>query len=90
MEVLEQRAYFYDPHPGLAGAIIPIPDAVKKEADALDGQTRRLRDVLLILKSAARASGGAEVTICENYIKMEQKVGDFTHSWRVIRYRAPD
>lgn len=29
----------YDPHPGFAGAVIPIPPAVKRVADALNGQT---------------------------------------------------
>ncbi len=43
---------FYNPHPGCAGAVIPLPKAIKEVADDLDGRVLPLGDALRWLRAA--------------------------------------
>lgn len=47
---------FFDPHPGLLGCTVPIPEAVKKVAAELDGHTLELEEA--VAKIHAACPGG--------------------------------
>jgi len=79
---------FFDPHPGFAGAAIPIPGPVKKVADELDGQTLSLKEAVARLQAVG--IGTIEVVSEHDYIGL--RLGDVggryaCHFFRVIRYR---
>lgn len=84
---------FYDPHPGFAGAAIPVPKSAKALADKATGT--RVRDVGPFCKRVSRAVGkGHTVTDHGDYIGLQQgNIADVMkgvgvcHSWRLIRVR---
>lgn len=84
--ILDKQRVFFDPYPNLIGGKLPIPVAVKKIADELDGKTMTLREVLAKLKEVT----DGELTIVTDAIHLRKK-GDseklITFSWQVIRYR---
>jgi len=84
---LDAPRTFFDPHPGFAGAAIPIPGPVKKAADALDGQTLSLREAVARLRAAG--IGSIEVVPEFGYIGLCLKGGGrgAEHYFRVISYR---
>ena len=59
----DQKKFFFDPHPGFAGAVIPIPAAVKKVADELNNKTMTLKEAI----AKIRAVTGGKVTIVKKY-----------------------
>ncbi len=85
---LDEVKTFYDPHPGFAGAAIPIPGPVKAVADQLDGKTMTLREAIAALQAATR--GKVYAVPEHSYIALH--LGDDTgryaqHLFRVIKYR---
>lgn len=80
---------FFDPHPGLLGCPVPIPDAVKQVADALNGQSLLLAEAVERIQRAA--GGEVEVAFEHRHISFELpgilRGCPCTHSWRVIRFR---
>lgn len=77
----------YDPHPGFAGAMIPLPVAVKRVADELDGQTLTLGEA--VARIQAVTSGHVEYVtyLTHQWIKLTLKSGGAFHTFRVIRFR---
>jgi hypothetical protein len=78
--------YFYDPHPGLMGAIIPLPSVLKDAVDKLDDKTLDLNTVLKSLKELG-SSIGAEVENRKDMIVATMRKDGYIHSWRLIFYR---
>lgn len=79
----DTKKTFFDPHPGFAGALIPIPTAVKKVADKLDGK------VIFLHEAAAKiqAVTSGTVSIKDGWIMLEFSEPDGTrHGFRVIRF----
>ncbi len=83
---------FYNPHPGFAGAVIPIPTAVKRVADALDGQTLALGDAVARIQAVTR--GRVEIVASHGYIRLwipadSSPYGQrwLGHCFRVISFR---
>jgi len=83
---------FYDPHPGFAGAAIPIPDAVKRVADALDRQTLPLADGVQRIQAVTH--GRVEAMPSLQYIGLWISASSspcgqryLGHFFRVIRFR---
>jgi len=78
---------FFDPHPGFAGAAIPIPYLVRLVAEDLDGETMTLKDAVKRLESAG--IGRIEIIADHNYIALW--LGDdpnkIRHMFRVICYK---
>lgn len=69
------RVKFFGPHPGFAGATIPLPPAIKSAVDALDGQELSLDEALAQLKTAITIAGvRAELEVRDN--KRLIKLGD--------------
>lgn len=74
---------FSDPHPGFAGASIPIPVKVKKIADSLNGQEMDLQAA--IAKIGAVTDG--EITIYKDCLMLKLgSPGRMEHMFRVIRF----
>ena len=81
---LDEVKTFFDPHPGFAGAIIPIPAPVKQKADELDGKTMSLRDAVNSLQNVT--CGKVSVMDCWIALKLCEPNG-LTHMFRVIRFK---
>lgn len=80
---LDAVKFFYDPHPGYLGAIAPIPDAVKKVADELAGQTMSLREA----KAKIQQVASGKIIVRDGCILL-QEIGKLPMNiWRVIQYR---
>lgn len=78
---------FFDPHPGFAGAAIPIPEPVRLIANELDGKTMSLRDAVRLIESAG--IGRTDVISDLGYIALwlGSDPNDYQHMFRVIRYK---
>lgn len=83
---------FYDPHPGLAGASIPIPEAVRLVANNL--AEREFVELNEAVQQIQNACPEGKVHVFEDMISL--RVGQIQHgmltypqhSWRVIRLEA--
>ena len=84
---LDEVKTFYDPHPGFAGAAIPIPPAVKKVADELNGKTLPLREAMNRIRRVTK--GELKIVILDiGFIMLKIKARDgATHGFRVICFR---
>lgn len=82
---LDKLMHFYEPHPGFAGATIPIPSPVKKIADDLDSKTMSLHDA--VARIEAVTDGKVDVDSKYKNIGLSISYGTTTHVWRVIKYR---
>ena len=81
---LDVLRFFFDPHPGFAGAAIPIPAEVKKVADALNGTKTSLRKAV----KRIRAVTSGEIWALDGWIHLIIKEPDGTrHGFCVIRFR---
>ena len=89
MANLKQKVELYDPHPGFAGAAVPLPRPMKDAADELNGQSLILEDVLANLSPIADEVGGT-LGIVEKYnfigFRIKEKSGR-EHFYRLIRYK---
>lgn len=75
---------FFDPHPGFVGATIPIPAAVRKVANDLNGKSVSLREA--VAKIQAITSG--KVSVRNGWIALELRESNGTrHMFRVIRFK---
>lgn len=75
---------FFDPHPGFAGAAIPIPTAVRKTANKLNGKNMSLREAVVKL----RAVTSGKVSVKDGWIALKlRESDDIRHVFRVIRFR---
>lgn len=84
---LDEVRTFYDPHPGFAGAAIPIPAAVKAVADGLDGRRLSLREAVAELQAVT--PGQVDVVPEFSFIGLHLAGSGrhLSHFFRVIRYR---
>ncbi|MDP3726576.1 MAG: hypothetical protein Q8R36_05270 [bacterium] len=75
---------FFDPHPGFAGAAIPIPSAVKKAANELNGESMSLHKAVAKLQAVT----DGKVSVNDGWIALELRESDGArHIFRVIRFR---
>lgn len=75
---------FFDPHPGFAGAIIPIPALVKKTANELNGKSVSLREAVTRLQAVTNG----KISVKDGWIALELRESDDTkHMFRVIRFK---
>ena len=61
---------FYSPHPGHAGAAIPIPAKVKAVADELDGQEMTIEEAITKIETVT----DGEVNDVANYNYISLKI----------------
>jgi len=81
-EYLEPKTFF-DPHPGFAGAIIPIPAAVKKVADGLNGKTMLLQKAVDMIQAVTNGT----VSSLDKWIKLELNENGRRHIFRIICFK---
>ncbi len=86
---LDEVRTFYDPHPGFAGAAVPIPEKVRRVANELDGQTLSLREAVERIQAATtgKVRVVAEYQFIGLLIKGRSFLGPCEHFFRVICYR---
>lgn len=82
---LDTPRLFFDPHPGFAGAMIPIPPEIKRVADEMSGQTLPLREAIARLQQPR--IGDIEIIADHGYIGLRLRELGREHFFRVIRYR---
>lgn len=98
---LLQKVRFFDPHPGLAGCMVPIPSGVKAIADELDGVEGQLGSAVFRIEYAVTLLVGdrepykVEATYT-NQQKSEgmitlvigdgESFGTTVNAWRVLRF----
>ena len=76
--------FFFDPHPGFAGAMIPIPDKVRIVAEKLTGKIISLEDAVAQIQAAT----DGKVTVMNGWIALElHEANGTTHMFRVIRFK---
>lgn len=81
---LDEVKTFFDPHPGFAGAAIPIPSAIKKAANQLNGKSMSLRKAVIKLQAVT----GGKVSVNDGWIALElREPDDIRHMFRVIRFK---
>ena len=84
---LEAIKTFYNPHPGFAGAAIPIPVQVKRVADKLNGKTLKLKEAIKKLQTATNGELGI-VIMDINFIMLNIRTSDgANHGFRVICFK---
>lgn len=81
---LNEVKLFFNPHPGFAGAAIPIPSAVKAVADELDGQRMPLREA--VNKIQAVTTGKVKAVPKYSYIGLDIADSSARHFFNVINY----
>lgn len=78
--------YFFDPHPGFGGPIIPLPPNLKKISEFLNQQVLRLSDAIQYVKNSA--GSGPQIEHTDSFISAQIKMSDGTiHSWRLISFK---
>lgn len=81
------KVQLYDPHPGFAGAAIPLPSKMKE----LDGKTLTLEDAIKKMTPIADSLGG-RVRAIEDHQFILFEIGGapdhVKHVYRLIRYRT--
>ena len=83
---LDVLRFFFDPHPGFAGAAIPIPAEVKKIANMMNATKTSLRKA----KDRIQAVTEGRVFIRNGWIGLELNdpaIDSRRHFFRVIRFR---
>ena len=90
---LKQKVKLYDPHPGIGGAAIPLPQPLRRVAHELDGQTLTLEETVQRFNAVANKESG-EVKLgeyCILYLLKHNYGGQRSiHGWRLLRYRLAD
>jgi hypothetical protein len=93
-EVKMSAVRLYDPHPGFAGAIIPLPQSLKDVADWLNGRVMALDEVIEVIINAAETLDFHSFEV-KSHEKVEDSFITITlyedtsypcHSFRVISY----
>ena len=77
---------FFNPHPGFTGAMIPIPESVRKVANELDGKSMTLREAIARIQTVTKG----KVSIANNYdfISLEiTEASGIRHRFRVISFK---
>ena len=81
---LDKVKTFFDPHPGFAGAAIPIPSAVKKVANELNGKSTSLRKAVAKLQAVT----DGKVSVEDGWIMLELREPHNTEQmFRVVRFK---
>ncbi len=95
---MSKEVIFYDPHPGVGGALVPLPEYLRIIAHWLVGQTMTVQaatDYLIgtvEIVGLKQDQGGRLIVISEEENCILAKMGSFPedlpcHCWRVIRFK---
>lgn len=92
-QTLKQKVILYDPHPGIGGAVIPLPEPLRRVAHELDGQTLTLEEAVQRFNAVANKKSGVVKLgeYCILYLLGHNYGGQRSiHGWRLLRYRLAD
>jgi hypothetical protein len=78
-----KKIRLYDPHPGFAGALAPIPTKIRLAAEAFDGKTVSIDHMVESLQSVSDEVNGS-VAIHEEYKYISFRSGP--HFYRLLRF----
>ncbi len=87
---MSKKVYFYDPHPGFRGALVPLPYSIKEIADEINGKTLDLEEVIEKMELTAFSFNGEVTAVSDKkpkFIKLVFTRGSYKHCFCVIRYR---
>ena len=85
---MEKKVTFYDPHPGMGGATLRLPEAMKKAIDPLNGKTASLEEIMDKLQPVAKKLEGELIADEENkYITFTMHRGKLVHSYKLLSYK---
>jgi hypothetical protein len=88
---------FFDPHPGVGGAIVPLPPIMKTIANYLNKKEMSLEEALKECKEAAvlydqstNHKHKTEVSVNGNYIRLQLWEGEDKpyHMWKLISFSS--
>lgn len=79
-----EEKFFYDPHPGCAGASIPIPKTVKIIAQILENTQTTVAIAMQLIQTACPSGS---VIDSGDVLVLRLKLDEQIHRWRVIRYK---
>ena len=91
-DIRKRNVILYDPHPGIGGALVPLPQPMKQAADRLNGTCMKLEDALTQLEPIAQSvNGDVHLSIRDRFIGFGYcsmtPLGKARHLYRLIRYR---
>lgn len=88
---------FYDPHPGMAGAVIPLPGPFLKAVKELDGQTMTIDEALAILRFIKCDGYESVVNVVSQHdflglrlTPINEQIVPTSHGFRLIRFKEVD
>jgi hypothetical protein len=81
----DKKIRLYDPHPGLAGAIVRLPKNMKSIVDELNGKSMTLNEVIGMLDPIAKHLDG-KIGLHSDYIGFKFKSGPLIHSYKLWGY----
>lgn len=88
LSIQREKVEFYDPHPGLGGALVPLPTNMRRLAQYFDGKQEYLEDaVKQIQEEAKRCGGDARAVESHHYVEFAFRTGPQAHHFRLLRYR---
>jgi hypothetical protein len=60
----KHKVILFDPHPGFAGAAIPLPSSILEQVKELDGRTMELDEAIALIEEAAtKVKGFHKITV---------------------------
>lgn len=84
---LDEVKTFFDPHPGLAGATIPLPKAVLKVVEDLNGKSMTLRKATARIRQVTTGKVSTSKDHKHIFLEIVEPSSGIRHVFRVIRFR---
>ncbi|MBN2052044.1 hypothetical protein JW756_00915 [Candidatus Woesearchaeota archaeon] len=86
---MAQKVKLYNPHPGIGGALLPLPKPMKDIADKLNRKSMSLDKAIEMISQVAKKVGGQVAVVEEHkYIRFQIKEpNNYVHVYRLICYK---
>lgn len=84
------KMQFYDPHPGIGGAIVSLPEHLRIVANYLDGKDLPLEESQQLIQEAIDDIGChdcAKIEFFNDCVLVKITENGATHCWRLVRIR---
>jgi len=86
---MSREIKLYDPHPGIGGALLPLPKPMRDIAEKLNGQSMSLEEVIKMISPVAEKVGG-KVAVVEKHGYISFQIKDShnrIHLYRLLCYK---
>jgi len=87
LELLNEVKEFYDPHPGFAGAAIPLPAPIKSAVDKLSGRKMTLLRALTEIRDSTPGDLRVDAEHGCVFLRLDGGGRYVFHMFRLIRFR---